>query len=227
MAIELMTTKLSVLDLIKKLTLGETIELPNGHSLSITDFDMQDFLSIVTEDNLQKKLGVIQGICNRFHLNVLMEGDVLLGALNLDDRSWTLTASESQSLKIFAKPQPLKLSIDEVISFMKKLPLGQGMAFRSGQDLLITGFSQKAVESYYEFSKDVTDARVLEKAQDAFFVEASATLQKEGLILKVFAIDASSLNREVNPAFGMIVFKAQSRDNQKNPRIALALVKSA
>jgi hypothetical protein len=227
MTTETIQLKLSVFELAEKLTKGESIKLNPAETITLTGIDMQDFFAIVNEEELAKKANVLQQIMNRFNIALMLEGAVGLGAMNLDERSWTLAASNETALKISARPLPFKLSINELVNFLKKLPVGQGLVFRSQQDLVLTGFSEKGLMNYYEFSQGTQDPKVLEKAQDQFFFEASEALQKEGLVLKMFGLEAAQLNREVNPAFGMIAFRAQGNETLTQPRIVVALTKKA
>ena len=219
-------TKYSIFELAQKLSNGEKLQLAQGESVHITHLDMTDFLAIANEDDLQKKLSVLQMILNRFNVALVLQGGIVIGGLNLDDRSWTLSAAENQNLEISGASLPLKLTVTDLVKFLKKLPLGQGIAFKANQDVILTGLSEQAVMNYFEFSQNVTDVKVLETAQDQFFAENCHLLRDEKLSLKLFALDAAQLNREVNPAFGMIAFKPVASDEFKQPKIAVALVKS-
>jgi hypothetical protein len=219
-------TKLSVLELAHKLSLSESITLKKGDTLSFSDLDLSDFFAIVNEEDNLKKLGVLQQIMNRCRLILSLEGSLALGALNLDDRSWTLMAGDSGSLTICAKPLPVRLSLQELVLFLKKLPLGQALVLKPNQDLLLEGFSQESVTGYFEFCQNTTDVKVLEKAQDEFFTQANELLKQENLTLKMYALEASMMNREVNPMLGQILFKPQGDETRQHPRMMAALIKA-
>jgi hypothetical protein len=215
----------TIFSLIQRLSLGEVIELKGDDSIKISEFEIGDFMSLVNEEDNRLKLNVIQKALSHFGLLLNLEGSINLGNLNLDDRSWTLSAGQSGSLKISAKSFALKKSVDELVAFLKKLPVDQGLVLKAGQDLLLEGFNHDAVKAYFELSSKSKDPKVLEKVQDDFFVASSKVLQDEGLVLKVFAVEAASLNREVNPELGLVVFKPQAQDETKAPRVVVALTK--
>lgn len=219
--------KLSVFELAQKLIRGETIELSAEEQLVVSQIDMVDFMAIVNEEDLSKKLGLLQQSLMKYGIAIFMEGAVSLGMLNLDDRSWTITAGEGQKLKVLARALPLRLALNDLVSFLKKLPLGQALALNVHQDLSITGLTEQAVMNYYELSQSNQDASVIEKTQDQFFIASSEVLRNEGLALKIYAMDSAFLNREVNPSFGQISFRPVGNETLVTPRIIAALVKQA
>ena len=219
--------KLTVLELVQKLSKSESIVLKTGESLKIVDLDMNDFLAIANETDNHKKLNGLQLIMNRFKLQLFLEGSMTLGAMNLDDHSWTLTAGDSGQLRISAKLFPLRLSLTDLITFLKRLPLGQALVLKEEQELLLEGFSPEALSSFFNFCQNTTDIKVLEKAQDDFFVSASLSLAQEGLDLKLYALNATMMNREVNPIHGQILFKPVSNEEKAACRMMAVLIKRA
>lgn len=219
--------KFSIFEFIHQLSIGNSVELNPLESMTISHLSADDFIKIANEQEFPKKLQVLQEILGKHNLQLNMEGGLVIGAMNLDDYSWVLSAPESQKLTITAKPLALKLNMHELVLFLKKLPLGQGFMFHENQDLMLSGFSEQNVKDYFDSSLNNKDSKVLEATQDALFRTASDVLKNENLSLKIYALNATQLNREVNPKFGFIVFRAQSPDLQKKPRIIVALEKTS
>lgn len=227
MTTQVETQTITIFSLIQKLSQSEVIHLNQGETLKISEFDMSDFIDLANEPDPIKKLTLIQKHFFGFNLVLNLEGSLAVGNLNLDDRSWMIGASEGGELKISANPIALKKSVDDVVKFLKNLELGHGLVLKAGQDLLLEGFSKDAVQGYFELSAKNSDAKVLENIQDEFFIASSQTLKDDNLVLKVFAVDATNLNREVNPELGMVIFKPISEDVSKKARVVLALGKKA
>lgn len=216
---------ISIFSFIQRLAQGEVIELRGNEAIKISEFDISDFMQIAIEEDQRLKLGIVQKYFSNFGVILNLEGSITLGNLNLEDRSWIIAAGESGHLKISAKSVPLKKTVDELVSFLKKLPLDQGLILKPGQDLLLEGFEQNAIKSYFELSSKSKDPKVLEKIQDNFLIASSKLLQQENLILKIFAIDALLLNRELNIELGLVMFKPQAQEAFKAPRVVVALTK--
>lgn len=218
---------LSIYSLMQMLAQGEVITLEKNEALKISEFDMNQFMMLVNEEDHMTKLQMIQKFISSFGLVLNLEGTMTVGAFHLEDRSWMIGSGESGLLKISAKVMPLKKTIDELVTFVKKLPQDQALVLRVGQDLLIEGLNSDSVVNYYELSKNATDPKVLEKIQDEFFFANSKLLQEENLNLKVFAYDATSLNREMNSELGLMVMRAHSTDETKMPRVGVAVMPKA
>ena len=227
MSTQLEIETITIFSLIQKLAKNEVIHLRRDESIKISELDMSDFMTLASTEDHYQKLNLIQKLFSHHGLFLNFEGSIQVGNLNLDDRSWVLGAGDSGELKISARSLPLKKSVDELVQFLKKLELGQGLILKAGQDLLIEGLHTAAVQNYYELSKNAQDPKVIEKIQDEFFVANSKLLKDEGLLLKVFALDATAVNREVNPELGFVIYRAQSTDSSKTPRLVMALTKKA
>jgi hypothetical protein len=222
---ENLMTKISIFELAEKLSKGEVIQLKTKESLCMSSFEITDFMAIANEENLEKKLLILQSVLARFNIQLQLDGAITLGAMNLDDRSWTITASNEDKLKISSRPLPMKIALSELVNFLKKLPIGQGLILKPNQDVIVTGFSEESVQNFFELSKSTQDLTVLEKTQDQFFIQSSELLAKEGLCLKMFAHEARMMNREVNPSFGAVAFIPQGDETLKEPKMIAALVK--
>lgn len=219
------TKTFSLFDFAKELNEKKTLELKNEETLVIKGFDLSDFMSIVACDSNLKKVGFLQQVFARFGLMLFFEGSMNLKNLNLEDASLSFSAGESKELKITARPQFLRKSIQEIASFLQNLPENGVLGLKPNQDLLIEGFAKKDLMDYYQVCSSNKDVQVQQNAQDLLFDNACASLKEKGLNLRIFAANADAINREVNGEFGGLYLKATSQDAAKEPVLLMGLIK--
>lgn len=221
---EVKEIRLTWKELADKLLEQGRVEIQTGQTLIIHQIDISDFLSLVEEPQAPEKVKLLVEIMKRFFLDLSFEGSLALGPFQLADQSWNLNCGNSGSLRITAKPLTLRKSLQEVVSFLSKIPLGQALVLKPNQDLFLEEVSADAMFNYYQHCQDETDPVAREKGQDAMFASSSPLLVEKNLLLKIYGLNTKQVDRTIDAAAGGIVFKPVGNAELKEPRIVIGLI---
>ena len=200
------------------------IELNEGQSLVIQHMDSSDLLTAVEESEPTKQLGVLVEMMSRFSLEIRLEGSIALGPFNLADHSWTLSPGNSGLLRILAKPSTVRKPLSEIVSFLKKLPVGQALVLKPFQELFLEEISANEMFNYYQHCQENQDPISREKEQDSLFIKSCEALAETNLLLKVYGLNAAQIDRNIDTGAGGISFKPVSSSEFTSPRIVVGLV---
>ncbi len=206
-----------------KLLQQGSLEIQTGQTLIIHQIDITDFLSLVEEPLAPEKVKLFTEIMKRFFLELSFDGSLALGPFQLADQSWNLTCGNSGSLRITAKPLTVRKSLQEVVSFLLKLPVGQALVLKSTQDLFLEEVSADAMFNYYQHCQDETDPVAREKGQDTMFASSSPLLVEKNLLLKIYGLNTKQVDRTIDAAAGGILFKPVG-SSDKEPKIVIGLI---
>ncbi len=221
---EIKEIKLTWQDLANKLLEQGKVEIQAGQTLIIHQIDISDFLTLVEEPLAPEKVKKLTEIMKRFFLDLSFEGSLALGPFQLADQSWNLTCGASGFLRITAKPLAVRKSLQEIVSFLSKLPVGQALVLRPNQDLFLEEVSADAMFNYYQHCQDETDPVAREKGQDVMFASSSPLLAEKNLLLKVYGLNTKQVDRTIDAAAGGILFKPMGSTELKEPRIVVGLI---
>jgi len=200
------------------------LDLKDRQSLTIHQIDMNDLISIVEEAEPTKKLHLFVEILKRFGIEPGFEGSLNFGSCSLADRSWTITPGNTHFVRLMAKPLTVRKNVSELVSFLRKLPIGQAVLLEPEQRLFVEDLSGNALISYYQTYQGSKDPLVLEQEQDELFVSSCEELAAENLLLKVYGMHVTQINRNIDMhAEGLLFVPIGSEDN-KEPRLVVGLV---
>ena len=200
------------------------IELNEGQTVVIQHMDSSDLLTAVEESEPTKQLGVLVEMMGRFSLEIRLEGSIALGPFNLADHSWTLAPGNSGTLRILAKPSTVRKPLSEIVSFLKKLPVGQALVLKPFQELFLEEISANEMFNYYQHCQENQDPVSREKEQDSLFIKSCETLANTNLLLKVYGLNAAQIDRNIDTGAGGISFKPVGNNELTSPRIVVGLV---
>ena len=200
------------------------VELKAGQTLVIHQMDSSDLLTAVEETEATKQLGVLVEMMSRFSLEIKLEGSIALGPFNLADHSWTLAPGNSGELRILARPATVRKSLSEIVSFLKKLPVGQALVLRPFQELFLEEISANEMFNYYQHCQENQDPISREKEQDSLFIKSCEALADTNLLLKVYGLNAAQIDRNIDTGAGGISFKPVGNNELTAPRIVVGLV---
>lgn len=221
---EIKEIKLTWQELSEKLLQQGYIEIQTGQTLVIHQIDITDFLSLVEEPLAPEKVKIFAEIMKRFFLDISFEGSLALGPFQLADQSWNLTCGNSGSLRITAKPLAVRKSLQEIVSFLSKIPVGQALVLKPTQELFLEEVSADAMFNYYQHCQDETDPVAREKGQDVMFASSSPLLTEKNLLLKIYGLNTKQVDRTIDAAAGGILFKPVGSPELKEPRIVIGLI---
>lgn len=218
--------KVTPTELAQMLVQNSEFQLKAGRKLIIRNIDTNDFLSAISATDQPRRLQVFIKMMNKLSLDLVLEGSIHLGEFNIVDHSWALSAGESGSLTISSKPAAVTKTVSEMVSFLNLMAPGSGFPLKARQDLLLTGLSSDALLDYYKLCQENEDVAVREKGQDALFKKASDILSLKGLDLKIYGLNSSQVDRNIDINAGGILFKAVSLNNQTHPHLILTLLET-
>ncbi len=218
--------RVTPMELAEKLIQNPVFELDADKKLVIYNIDSNDFVSAISAIDQPKRLQIFYNIMNKFSLNITLEGSITLGEFDVGSHSWAISAGNSGSLKMTTQPSPLVKSITEIVSFLNLVSAGKGFPLKARQDLLITGLSSSAMLNYHRLCQETEDLVAREKGQDELFRFASELLTLKGLNLKVYGLNASQVNRNIDINAGGILFKAMQLDDGSQPHLILTLLEN-
>ena len=221
---EIKEIKLTWQELADKLLQNGSLGLQTGQTLIIHQIDITDFLTLVEEPLAPEKVKKFAEIMKRFFLDISFEGSLALGPFQLADQSWNLTCGASGSLRIMAKPLAVRKSLQEIVSFLSKIPVGQALVLKPNQDLFLEEVSADAMFNYYQHCQDEVDPIAREKGQDAMFASSNALLVEKNLLLKIYGLNTKQVDRTIDAAAGGILFKPVGSVELKEPRIVIGLI---
>ncbi|MBM3199091.1 MAG: hypothetical protein FJZ58_07575 [Chlamydiae bacterium] len=201
-------------------------ELSSDRKLVIFDMNVNDLLSAIEAPDHTQRLQILVQVMQRYSLDVILEGSIILGDFNIADHSWTLSAGATGFLKFQAKPSTVIKSLTEIVSFLNKMAPGKGFALKARQDLLLTGLSPDAMMDYYRLCQANEDPKVREKGQDELFAKACQTLALKNLSLKVYGLNAFQVDRSIDVNAGGILFKVTENQDGIQPHLILALLEN-
>lgn len=216
--------KLTWQELANKLTGQGSVEIQEGQTLVIHQMDISDFLTLVEEPEATGKVKIFGEIMKRFFLELSLEGSLSLGSFQLADQSWNLTCGNSGFLRITTKPLALRKSLQEVVSFLSRIPVGQALVLKPNQDLFLEEVSADAMFNYYQHCQDETDAVSREKGQDEMFLSSCKLLKEKNLLLKIYGLNTQQVDRTIDAAAGGMLFKPVGSQELKEPRIVIGLI---
>ncbi len=219
--------KVTPAQLADKLLQNPVFEIGADKKLVVYNIDTNDFLSAISASDQPRRLQVFYKMMNKLSLDLSMEGSITLGEFNIGDHSWTILAGESGSLKISSKPSMVVKSVGELVSFLNLMEPGKGFPLKARQDLLITGLSSDAMLDYYQLCQKTEDAKEREQGQDALFKKASDLLNLKGLNLRIYGLNASQVDRNIDINNGGILFKATALNDQTQPHLIITLLETA
>ncbi|NDD58196.1 MAG: hypothetical protein EBZ47_02940 [Chlamydiae bacterium] len=211
-------------ELAAHLTKEGKFEVKANQVLVISDMDVSDFLEAAMTLDLNHRLNVLGKALNRFSLDLILEGSIGLGEFNIADHSWNILAGTTGSLTIKAKPSALKRSINELVDFLKMLPVGQGFVLKPSQDLLIQGLSKDSMMEYYDLCQEKEDPELRQKGQDELFEKNSSILKVKGLIFKIYGLNSSQVDRAIDMNAGGILFKSVPLADVEHSSLVLVLL---
>ncbi len=210
-------------ELTDRLSKERTLELTKEQTLVIHQIDSNDLLSAIEESQGAKRLGVLVDIMKRFSLDLSLEGSINFGAFNLAEHSWTISAGDSGFLRITAKPTAVRKSLNEIVSFLTKLPVGQALVLKPFQELFLEDISSSDMLNYYEYCQEEQDVKAREVEQDSLFAKNCPTLVEKGLSLKIYGLNAKQIDRNLDTNIGGLLFKPVGSEELKYPRLVIAL----
>lgn len=200
-------------------------ELSNDRKLTIYNMSANDFITAITAKDQSSRLQVFFHMMKNLSVDVELEGSISIGDFSIGDYSWTLSTGSNGSLKIKSKPSTVVKSIEEIVSFLMLMDLGKGFPLKANQDLLLTGLSRDAMLHYYRLCQEKEDSTTREQGQEELFDKANSTLALKGLSLKIYGLNASQVNRNIDVNAGGILFKATKNSDEMPPHLILALLK--
>ncbi|MBM3197686.1 MAG: hypothetical protein FJZ58_00325 [Chlamydiae bacterium] len=216
--------KVTWTELASLLTKEGNLDLREGHSLIIHQIDTNDLISVVEESEPAKRLSLLIEVMKRFSLEVGFEGSLNLGPFNLSDHSWTLTPGNTNFVRIVARPLTVRKNITELVSFLCKLPVGQALVLKPNQKLFLEDLPNDALISYYQTCQASKDLREQEQEQDALFCKSCPELEEKNLLLKIYGLQVSQINRNIDTNAEGILFIPVGGEERKEPRLVLGLV---
>jgi len=199
-------------------------ELTSSEMLVLSNMDLTDFLEAVAITDLSKRLQVLGKIFSRFSLEISLEGSVALGEFNIGDHSWNLSAGASGSMVIKARPILLRKSVNDLVSFLNMLPVGQGFVLKPSQDLLLEGLTSDSMLDYYKLCQENEDAAARERGQDELFAKNCQTLSLKGLVLKIYGVNAKQVDRGIDVNAGGILFRAMAAEGAQAASLVVVLL---
>ncbi len=225
-AVTLEEIRVTPAELAEKLIQNPVFELGADKKLVVHNIDTNDFLSAISATDQARRLQVFYKMMNKLSLDLSMEGSITLGEFNIGDHSWTLSAGESGSLKISSKPSMVVKSISELVSFLNLMSAGKGFPLKAHQDLLITGLSSDAMLDYYQLCQKTEDVKEREKGQDELFKKASELLSLKNLNFRIYGLNSSQVDRNIDINTGGILFKALPMNDQTKPHLIITLLEA-
>ena len=212
------------IELAQILTTEGKFEITSSEMLVLSNLDLNDFLEAVAITDLSKRLQVLGKILARFSLEVSLEGSIALGEFNIADHSWNLSAGESGSLVIKARPTLLRKSVNDLVSFLNMLPVGQGFVLKPSQDLLLEGLTSDSMLDYYKLCQENEDAVTRDKGQDELFAKNCQTLSLKGLVFKIYGVNAKQVDRGIDVNAGGILFRVVKGEGPQPASLVLVLL---
>jgi len=216
--------RVTPLQLAEMLVQTPDFEVKVGQKLVIHGLHVNDFLAAVAASEWQKKLQVLMDAFKQFYLEVSLEGSISLGEFNLADHAWTLLPGQNGSFTIRARPTSVKKTVNELVSFLNLLPVGQALSLKPKQDLLISGLSSDAMLEFYRFCQENEGGPAREKEQDKLFASACQTLSLKHLSLRIYGVNAVQIDRTIDVASGGILFRVLGNDELKAPSLIITLL---
>ena len=216
--------RLTPAELADKLLQTPDFALESEKKLTIYNMNVNDFITAIAAKDQTSRLQVLFQMMKNLSVDIELEGSISIGDFNIGDHSWTISTSNSGSLKIKSKPSMVIKSIEEMVSFLTMMDLGKGFPLKGRQDLLLTGLSRDAMLDYYRLCQEKEDAASREKGQDDLFDKASPTLALKGISLKIYGLNAAQVDRNIDVNAGGILFKATSNSDEMQPHLILALL---
>ena len=201
-------------------------ELSSDKKLVIQNIDTNDFLSAISATDQPRRLQVFLKMMNKLSLDLSLEGSITLGEFAIADHSWTLFAGNSGSLKISTKPAAVVKSITELVSVLSLTPAGTGFPLKANQDLLSTGLSSDGMLEYHRLCQETEDPKEREKGQDTLFKRACEILGLKNLNLRIYGLNASQVDRNIDVNAGGILFKGVKKDEETSPHLILTLLEA-
>lgn len=203
------------------------LQIQPEQTLIVQQIELSDFLSLVEEVDVTKKLTMFSEILKRFSVEIGWEGSMEIGAFNLPDQSWSFKPGASGFLRLHAKPALMKKSLKEIVSFLLKLPEGQALLLKPRQNLFLEGISADAMLDYYQHCQDESDPVAREKGQDEMFSSSHSLLAEKNMTLKVYGLNAKQVDRTIDAGSGGMLFTPVGSDELKEPAIVVGLVKKS
>jgi hypothetical protein len=211
------------LELVQILSREDSFEISGNQMLVIEDMNVLDFIDASSSLDLTTRLDALGKAFNKFGLDLILEGSIGLGEFNIADYSWNILPGTSGKLIMKARPATLRKNITEIVNFLKLLPSGQGFVLKSGQDLLIQGLSKESMMDYYESCKDDDSVEKKDKGQDELFANNCSVLKENNLLLKIYGLDASQVDRTIDVVSGGIRYSAKPTDESKKASIVMVV----
>lgn len=220
-----MDFKVTPSQLAEMLLQNPSLELQPNQKLILQHINTHDFVSAISAPDHSKRLLSFYSMMKKLDLDITLEGSIFLGEFNLSDHSWTLSAGESGFLKISAKPSTLIKTVSEIVAFLSLMPAGNAFPLKARQDLLLTGLSSDAMLAYYRLCQETTDLQTKEKGQDNLFHKACELLPLKNLHLRIYGLNASQVDRNIDLQAGGILFKGLPKDANVSHHLMLTLLK--
>lgn len=219
--------RVTPIELASMLTQNPSFELQADKKLVIQNIDTNDFLSAISATDHARRIQVLLKMMHNLSLDLSLEGSVVLGEFSIADHSWTLSAGESGSFKISAKPATVVKSITEIVTILSMTPAGTAFPLKANQDLLLTGLSADGMLNYHRLCQETEDVKAREKGQDELFRKGCELLALKKLNFRIYGLNVAQVDRNIDVNAGGILFKAVKKDDQSPTHLILALLEES